>query len=118
VHGKRLRQVTFSVPGPSVGTPRAQPLLKAVASDGEECKPSAGALEMHEFSVDFNARDEDGAVRLTRDDELRILDGHLVSLIKGAEVYITDEEIRAIGHLTKRDGIWVVVISQWLDDAP
>jgi len=69
---------------------------------------------MHEFLVDFNARDEDGAVRLTWDDELLAKDGSLVRMREGLEVSLTDSELRAAGCLTKRDGLWVAIINVWL----
>lgn len=68
---------------------------------------------MHEFLADFNARDEDGAVRLTRDDELSAKDGSIVRMREGLEVSLTDSELRATGCLTKRDGLWVAIISEW-----
>lgn len=71
---------------------------------------------MHEFMVDFNSRDEDGAVWLTRDDEMTAEDGSLVPMREGLEVSVTDTELRAAGCITKRDGLWVVIISEWSDD--
>jgi hypothetical protein len=65
--------------------------------------------------VDFNSRDEDGAVWLTRDDEMRAQDGNLVPMREGLKVSVTDTELRAAGCLTKRDGLWVVIISEWSD---
>lgn len=68
---------------------------------------------MHEFLVDFNARDEDGAVRLAWDGELLANDGSIVRMRAGLEVSLTDGELRAVGCLTKRDGLWVAIISEW-----
>jgi hypothetical protein len=73
---------------------------------------------MHEFPVDFNARDEDGAVRLTWDNELMARDGSIVQLREGLKVSLTDSELRVTGRLTKRDGLWVVITTEWSDDVP
>lgn len=69
---------------------------------------------MLRFHVDFNARDEDDAVRLSWENERAAIDGTVVTMSDGLEVYITDDEVAAIGHIIMRDGIWVVVVSQWL----
>ncbi|WP_036139551.1 hypothetical protein [Luteibacter sp. 9135] len=71
---------------------------------------------MLRFQVDFNARDEDDAVRLAWRNERRAIDGTIVPMSEGMEAYITDDEVAAIGRVTLRDGIWVVIVSQWLGD--
>jgi hypothetical protein len=81
-------------------------------------KTSSETLAMHEFPVDFNARDEDGAVRLTWDSELMARDGSIVQLREGLKVSLTDSELRVTGRLTKRDGLWVVITTEWSDDVP
>lgn len=76
----------------------------------EECK------KMPSFQVDFNASDDDGAVRLGGGSERQAIDGTIVPMCEGQEAYITDDEMAAIGQITLRDGIWVVVVSRWLGD--
>lgn len=71
---------------------------------------------MLNFQVDFNARDDDDAVRLSWGSERQAIDGTIVPMREGQEAYITDDEVAAIGRVTLRDGIWVVVITQWLGD--
>jgi hypothetical protein len=68
--------------------------------------------------VDFNSRDEDGAVWLTWDNEMTAEDGNLIPMREGLEVSVTDTELRAAGYLAKRDGLWVVIISEIIPAGP
>jgi hypothetical protein len=37
-------------------------------------------------------------------------------MTEGLQAYITDDEVAAIGRIMLRDGVWVVVVNQWLGD--
>lgn len=71
---------------------------------------------MLRFQVDFNARDDDDAVRLSWSNDRQAIDGTVVPMTEGLQAYITDDEVAAIGRITLRDGVWVVVVNQWLGD--
>lgn len=61
------------------------------------------------INVDFNNRDEDGAVRLhlpITTVDLKEID---LPLIEEEKIWISDGEIEEIGNLKFRDGIWVVI---------
>ena len=63
--------------------------------------------------VDFNNRDEDGAVRLVTRGTRQYLDSKNVLLSSGAHIRMTDGELIAYGTTVDRDGVWVAVIEEW-----
>ncbi len=59
--------------------------------------------------VDFNNRDEDGAVRLHLPVTQSDLEQLHIALAEGQCLWVTDNEVEMTGRVTLRDGIWVLV---------
>ncbi|HEU5176999.1 MAG TPA: hypothetical protein VFU24_06050 [Burkholderiales bacterium] len=66
--------------------------------------------------VDFNARDEDGSVRILSKLTMEHIKKNGISLSEGVKILMTDGEVSAEGTLTFRDGMWVAKITKWLED--
>ena len=64
--------------------------------------------------VDFNNRDEDGAVRLTTQGTLWWLKEYSLLLTVGQSVRITDDELAADAVVEARNGYWVAKIVRYL----
>ena len=64
--------------------------------------------------VDFNNRDEDGAVRLTTRGTLRWLEECSLPLTGGQSVCITDDELTVDAVVEVRSGYWVAMIVRYL----
>lgn len=67
--------------------------------------------------VDFGNCDSDGAVRLATQGAVAALASEDIQLREGLEVLLTDGEINAIGKVTIRTGMWVAVITEWLESS-
>jgi hypothetical protein len=65
--------------------------------------------------VDFNNRDEDGAVRLNTRGTIEHLKATGVVLSEGLPIVISDSELTAEGTCTWREGMWIAVISRWVE---
>lgn len=70
---------------------------------------------MKMIPVDFNNSDSDGVVRLTSNGTLDAISSFSMTLSEGMEVFITDGELHASAIVEDRGGIWVAVVTKWLD---
>ena len=66
--------------------------------------------------VDFNNREEDGAVRLNTRGTEQFLAENGLKLSEGAKISMTDGELLAEGTTHERDGIWIAEIERWIDE--
>jgi hypothetical protein len=82
----------------------------------DQPQPSAKTMSDTAIPVDFNACDEDGAVRILSKSTMDHLKKNGISLSEGVTILMTDGELNAEGTLTFRDGMWVAKITRWLDD--
>jgi hypothetical protein len=64
--------------------------------------------------VDFGNCDPDGAVRLVTRGTVEAIKDAGVTMQEGVETILTDGELRAVGKVTMRDGMWVALVSSWL----
>jgi len=64
--------------------------------------------------VDFNNRDEDGAVRLITRGTLSWLKEHALLLSDGQPIRITDGELIAEALVKERNGYWVATVVGYL----
>jgi hypothetical protein len=69
--------------------------------------------EIH-FPVDFNNRDEDGAVRLVTHGLCEFIAENNLTLVSGLLILMTDGELIAEGTVSDRSGMWVATINRWL----
>lgn len=67
--------------------------------------------------VDFNSAHDERAIRLNTRGTLEALREGL-TLQKGMEVFVTDDELLARARIGRRDGVWVAVIEAWLEGSP
>lgn len=66
--------------------------------------------------VDFGNCDPDGSVRLVTKGVTNFINEHSLQLRDGLNVIISDDELYAIGEVSWRDGIWVVMVKKWIKD--
>jgi len=64
--------------------------------------------------VDFGNADEDGAVRLTTVGTVEHLQSRGTVLAEGLPIVMSDGELTAEGHCTRRNGMWVAIVSRWV----
>lgn len=63
--------------------------------------------------ADFGNADADGAVRLTAAGTLQNLADLGIELREGLALHLSDGELRAVGEVSFRTGIWVAMITKW-----
>lgn len=71
--------------------------------------------QITEIPVDFSNCDEDGAVRLVTQGTVDYLKSHNIELTEGLSILMSDGEIAAEGSCTRRGGMWVAVVSRWIE---
>lgn len=66
--------------------------------------------------VDFNNREEDGAVRLTTRGTLLYFEQNCINVKINQRITMSDGELVAEGIIRIRDNMYIAEITAWLDD--
>lgn len=71
-----------------------------------------GTINKEPITVDFGNADQDGAIRLVTKGSIEDIERLDLTLVDGAKVWLTDNDVEAKGTLVLRDDMWVVVIDE------